>query len=385
MIFEHAIDEKDMDFVLADSIPGVHMTSGLVSQGGTAIQHYISRWLFLDVYLVLSFEIVYGKHQASLTVVGDSGAMCENILKAQLQKVNITAKTDLERFERFRKNKAIQALEESDPQSDIRYNYLTTIANCYQTGNFDALRPLLANDCELSSQRRFDSENGCDAVMAYYEKKGISLREGNNYPVCTIVELRGNIGPSVPSHVHIGGNENTDSSVRLMYTGGKLCLYMEQVIDDQKNGTILDLTLDTDSLISQIDLCMPGLFRFAPYKKQNTVSDFEVTVLKELREEYIGKIADVDCLDEDDYSEIEGGLRIAWETERDYYPTCYAFEIQLDEDNAITDIGCLDVERMTGEDATSSTWEDVDPDEWDYGEMEDKLSEFCVVSNEDED
>lgn len=108
-------------------------------------------------------------------------------------------------------------------------------------------------------------------------------------------------------------------------------------------------------------------------------------MLKEIQDKYTGSLADLEMLSDDDYSETEGGARIAWETERDYYPTYYAFEMDMDADGIVTRIGRLEVERMTGEDATSSTWEDVDPDEWDYGEMEDKLSEFCFDPNEDED
>ena len=45
---------------------------------------------------------------------------------------------------------------------------------------------------------------------------------------------------------------------------------MEQTVNGEKNGVILDLTLDTDGLISRIDVCIPDLFRFVPYQKENS-------------------------------------------------------------------------------------------------------------------
>lgn len=107
-------------------------------------------------------------------------------------------------------------------------------------------------------------------------------------------------------------------------------------------------------------------------------------MLKEVLEQYIGKVADTDNFSEEEYTIIEGGLRFAWEDERDFYPYFYAFEIQLDDNNAITAISRLEVEKMIGEDVASSTWIEVDPDEWDYGEVEDKLEELCRVWEDEE-
>ena len=59
--------------------------------------------------------------------------------------------------------------------------------------------------------------------------------------------------------------------------------------------------------------------------------------------------------------------------------------MDMDAEGIVIRIGRLEVERMTREDATNSTMEDVEPDESGYGEMEDKLSEFCFAPNEDED
>lgn len=114
------------------------------------------------------------------------------------------------------------------------------------------------------------------------------------------------------------------------------------------------------------------------HSKAEEREDSKHPMLKEIREKYIGKIADTDNLSDNEYDVIEGGLRFTWEDEFDYYPYFFAFEVQLDKNNAITYIGRLEVERMTGEDATSSTWEEVDPDEWGYDEMESKLEELCL-------
>lgn len=270
-IIDGVFNEDDfltiLDDGIKDCLPRVCLESKLVSQGRTAIKHYIRRWYVFNVYLILSFEIVYGKHQASLTVVGDSGAFCENIIKTILNKENIQAKTDLERFERFRNNRDMSRAEKATVRAEIRYNHLMTLANCYQTGNFEALRPLLAKDCVWESQWRLDAENGRESVMAYFKEKGEMIRNSGSYPTCTIVQLVGNSRPSSPVILHEGGEDKPAPTVRLLYTEGKLCLYMEQIVNNRRNGVILDLTLNTDGLISRIDLCLPELYHFMPYQK----------------------------------------------------------------------------------------------------------------------
>lgn len=274
VVVEEKLEAKDIIGALNDEmlalLPDACKTGDLRLQGRTAIKHYIRQWLGLNVYLVLSFEIVYGSHQASLTAIGDTGAFCENILNSALWQFKAKAKTQLERCERFRKKRDMSRAERATAQADIRYNHLMALANGYQTGCFDELRPLLAEDCVWESQWRIGAEKGRDAVMEYYEKKGTSIRNSGSFPVCSVVELVGNSKPSAPVYTEENGERKPAPTVALLYTEGKLCLYMEQVVDGQKNGAILDLTLDTDGLISRIDVCIPDLFRFVPYQKENS-------------------------------------------------------------------------------------------------------------------
>lgn len=59
------------------------------------------------------------------------------------------------------------------------------------------------------------------------------------------------------------------ASFGLCYPEGKLCMYMNQALNDKENGVIADLTLDGSDLISRIDLCMPQLFNFKPYNNRH--------------------------------------------------------------------------------------------------------------------
>lgn len=83
-------------------LPAICSERTLFSQGQTSIKHYIRQWFGFNVYLILSFEIVLGENHASLTVIGDSGAFCENILNTVLNQEKIISKTGFDRFERFK-------------------------------------------------------------------------------------------------------------------------------------------------------------------------------------------------------------------------------------------------------------------------------------------
>lgn len=110
-----------------------------------------------------------------MTVIGDAGTACGDILHSVLRRFNIKAKSGRERWDRFCRSRDRSCAEHSVAQAEALDHCLTVLASGYQTGCFDALRPLLAEDCVWESQWRFGVVNGRDAVMEYYTQKGEAM------------------------------------------------------------------------------------------------------------------------------------------------------------------------------------------------------------------
>ena len=144
---------------------------------------------------------------------------------------------------------------------DTHLHALKIVGQAYVSAHFDKIFPLLAEDCVWSSQWRLDSEDGRDQVIRYFKAKEEAFIGFEHTCRFAIVELVGdmNLNPSIDSN-------GKRAYVGLFYPEGKLCIYMEQDLDGQINGTIIDLTLNEDGLITRIDLCMPELFRFKKYE-----------------------------------------------------------------------------------------------------------------------
>ncbi len=103
-------------------------------------------------------------------------------------------------------------------------------------------------------------EIGRDALIRYYDAKGSALRQNRVSIDCTLVKLVGSmkLDPTDTSN---------SESFALWYESGKPCLYVEQALNGQTRGMIVDIHLDKDGMIGKIALYAPELFRFVPYEK----------------------------------------------------------------------------------------------------------------------
>ena len=148
----------------------------------------------------------------------------------------------------------------------MHLNHLRTLCDCYSTGDFAPLFFFLSDDVVLESQWVMQPNVGRKAVEDYFTGKGKTLKKHNCCPECRIVRLVGNLN-SVESDVSVNGKEPEHAKVGLLYSDGKLCMYMSQTLNGETNGVIVDVTMDDRNMISRIDLCMPELFRFEPYEE----------------------------------------------------------------------------------------------------------------------
>ena len=161
------------------------------------------------------------------------------------------------------------------PKNDILSKYLTVLGNCYSTGIFDALFPILAADAVMESQWVLEPNVGKAAVVDYYTEKGKTLRENDCCPHCWLIQLSANMNKGENAEAHITGEEESPRSFSLFYPDGKYALFMAQTLNDEENGVVVDLTLDEYDRIARIDLCMPELFKFETIQNVDDVIDLD--------------------------------------------------------------------------------------------------------------
>jgi hypothetical protein len=145
---------------------------------------------------------------------------------------------------------------------DTHLRALKVVGQAYESSRFSEIFPLLAEDAVWESQWRLDPERGRDQVIRYYKIKEEALRNAGVRIRWAVVELVDNLNP-------MPGNDGQGNRVHvgLYYPEGKLCLYMEQALNGEINGMIIDLTMNEDGLITRIDMCMPELFQFKRYEE----------------------------------------------------------------------------------------------------------------------
>ncbi|MDO4988428.1 MAG: hypothetical protein Q4E17_05335 [Synergistes sp.] len=149
-------------------------------------------------------------------------------------------------------------LEENSRLFDV----LHALRKGYETGDFSKLFPYLAADCVMESQWVFSPNTGYDAIVEYFTEKGKTLAKTDSFPYCSIVELIGSINSIKSDGVRINEQDPMQGTIGLLYTHGKLCLLMEQTLDGETYGVIVDVQLANDGMVKRIDLCMPELFEY---------------------------------------------------------------------------------------------------------------------------
>lgn len=146
-------------------------------------------------------------------------------------------------------------------KNDILLKYLTVLGECYSTGSFYNLFPLLADDVVWESQCVYEPRCGKPVVMAYYIEKGQVFLAHHCCPNYEIIRFVGSLNTMSNAHTTLNGEE-FHGSVGILYPEGKYAMFMYQVVDGKMSSGIVDLQLDENDLISRIDLCLPELYRF---------------------------------------------------------------------------------------------------------------------------
>lgn len=164
---------------------------------------------------------------------------------------------------------------------------LRAVTAAYERKDFTDLFPLLAEDCVWQSQWVLTPERGRERVIQYYTLKKSALANSKSRIRCTVVELVGGV------HLVPGWDgQGRPVSAGIFCPEGKLCLYMEQLLDGEIVETLIDLTLNEEGLITQIDICMPELFQFFRYEPEESDGDevYEEISVRYDRNAYLKKV-----------------------------------------------------------------------------------------------
>lgn len=264
--FEEVENEiKNIDSKIADELRRSFDISAddLHSYCATALKSSVMK--IADVWVILSAEIVYGKHQASLSCVSVDPEDGRSCLDAILRHLQIRKKSEKTRIIRFRANKTCRQMEGTPEQNKDLYPCLLALGKGYETGFFDDFFPYLSEECEKTSQWNYETVCGKEAVISYFKQKGEFSQKNAGKVKTRVVELVNHMNPVSKGGDHAG------SSFALLYSEGKLCLYLTQYTDHEIVRVIVDLDMDENNKVESICLCMPELFQFRTYRPERKV------------------------------------------------------------------------------------------------------------------
>lgn len=213
-----------------------------------------------DAWLFLNAEIVFGSHEASLSCITADLNDGKKYLDAVLEHFHIRKKSERSRALRFRTNKRKEKMEGTPEENEVLYPCLLALGKGYETGCFDDFYPYLADECEKTSQWTYETVYGKENVIEYFRKKVELSQQSGGRAKTRVVELVNHMNP-VPMK-----DNHPKSSLALLYSEGKLCLYLMQFIHDETIRVIVDVDLDDNNKVQSICLCMPELFQFRTYR-----------------------------------------------------------------------------------------------------------------------
>lgn len=209
-VFSYANDEIKMKIAQAQE-NGSSFGAWL---GQCAVQPTIYK--LKDAWLIMNFEIVYGKHANSIDIIADSRERAleiENFLFARLRNKPISHKS---RLERFCFNKNFDKYNGSEECNKLRHKYLTIIQRAYESFDFSEIFEYLDDGCSWGPAK------GREAVIDYLTESAHNMMNNNYLHQCTIVQVGRPVAPLECNTKRDGSGKKV--FVGLMYHQGELCM-----------------------------------------------------------------------------------------------------------------------------------------------------------------
>ena len=138
---------------------------------------------------------------------------------------------------------------------------LECVAYGYETGNFDRMLELIADNCQWNSQWVPEPRVGKTALTDYYAEKAAAMAEGPCYPQCSLMVTDGRMEIMHPDKLYINGTECSQPVGFGMYIPeGTKCMLCAQKLQGKMIVTMLTIDLDDEGKISGININDPYFF-----------------------------------------------------------------------------------------------------------------------------
>ena len=141
--------------------------------------------------------------------------------------------------------------------------HLQTLRRGYETGDFSAFFPFLAEDCVYESQWVFAPLKGKAAIVDHLTAKGEALRQDKTFlPVAVIVACESGPGFSFASTPE-GARRIAEAESKRPFHPDDLALLLRQRGDDGEiNKGLIQLKHDDAGRIVRFEICNTGMFRY---------------------------------------------------------------------------------------------------------------------------
>lgn len=149
-------------------------------------------------------------------------------------------------------NEDLSSLMPPHPNDECYQAYcVEKIIQAYETGFFDSLYDLFADDIQFHSQWVLEPMVGKSALIDYFDGKGKSIRKSDTTLSGTTVMI-------VSDHKRSG-------NVVLMSEPGTICALIAQKLRGETNWIFITPRFDSNNKLIQLSLNDPSLFDFRPY------------------------------------------------------------------------------------------------------------------------
>jgi len=147
-------------------------------------------------------------------------------------------------------------------------NYLLhKLGMAYMFCNFKEIKKFIAKECIWKSSFSKTEYSGIDEISKYYLEKLKTVKDSNTEIYYEIVTFDGNFSELNVKELHYNDEIINNAKVKLLQKGGENALLLEQKLNGETNGLIIDIEINDEGKIISIDLEDPYKFCIKTYKE----------------------------------------------------------------------------------------------------------------------
>ncbi len=147
------------------------------------------------------------------------------------------------------------------------------VEECYATGDFEKLFPIITDDYEHHSFWVLEPMRGKETVIPYYRGKGNAIRKAGDRVKTQIVRISDEPRMVSVDRLQVNGETVRNARVSVWADFGKACVLMEQEIDRETIRTLAIPTVNSEGMMTKLLITEPSLFHLVPLEEQPASSD----------------------------------------------------------------------------------------------------------------